>query len=229
MLTLLILGALPCSGQPWSGSAFVGRTYFTGYGGPGLAFGVAGRYSVSPAVTLSVEAARVRSVEDDEVFLIRGESDWHRRRHVGGAVDASVYPLRVRVLGATHRLGVGAGADVRHRDDQLHQGTFFPQYFQTTPFSPDEVASEWEAIGEGYEAFMFDVEAPSPSGQVGPHVAIVVPSRGLDVGGHAGIRYGLSVGRMGAALHVDYRRFLDQKVNTGTHALDMRLGVEVLF
>lgn len=229
ILSLLILGALPCSGQPWSGAAYVGRTYFTGYGGPGLAFGVAGRYRLSPAVTLSIDVARVRSVEEDEVFLIRGESDWHRRRHVRGAVDTAVYPLRVHVLGGTHRLGVGAGADLRYRADQLHQGTFFPQYFLDAPFSPEEVAGEWRGLGEGYEAFVFDVEAPSPSGQVGPHVALVFPIRGLEVGGHAGLRYGLSVGRVGAALHLDYRRFLDQKANTGTHTIDVRLGMEVLF
>ena len=224
-LAYLCVGGPPAEAQPWSGSVTAGRTYFTGLGGPATAVGATVSYDLSPGLRLSATVEGLGSANTDDRLLLDANSAWHERRHVVGSVDASFFPVRFPWLGAQHRLGLGAGLDARYRDDRLFRGTFYPSYFAATPFTPDEVAIEWRAIGDEYEAYFFDIQDPSITGQVGPHVSLVYPSGGLEAGAHVGVRYALTVGPAEIGVSGVYRRFLDQRVSEGTHAADVRVAL----
>ncbi len=235
VLTALLLAALTVpSGASAQATVSVlgGRAVLTGVGGPALVGGVAVSYTRSPALDLDLVVEVAESSErSDAALTYRAERYWHIRRHTVVALGATVFPIRRPLLGADHRLGVALALDGRRRADRLHQGTFTPLYYAGTPEGfIDVMAAEWEALGEGYEArILYEAEA-GPGGTVaGEHLALIYPSEAWEVGASAGVAYELAVGRAALGVRADYRRFLDQRVSEGAHALDVtvRLGVRL--
>ena len=212
-------------------SAVGGRTYYTSHGGPAAGGGLAVTRALTPAVDLDLAVAYARSANDSpDALLGRGPDRWNARRHAVAAAGATVYPARFRALGARHRAGLSAAAVGRRHDDRIWQGVFYPQYFVDRPDLPiGELAAEWRALGPGYEATIVAADEAGPFTQAGDHLALTYPHAGFDVGGSLGLAYEVQAGRAAVGVRAEYRRYLDQRVGTGTHALDasVRVGVRL--
>lgn len=171
----------------------------------------------------------------EEHNLLNLRRNWYRMTHVTGGVNIIVMPLRFRALGVEHRGGVVSGLSFRYKTEDLQKSMFSAGFLDLLAEGEGErIASEWEAVAEGFRAWWVYYEGNPNAPEAwlrepGTHLALTFPNTGYDIGLTGGLSYELSLDRTEIGARAMYRRYRDQKILTGSHALDVSLRVGYRF
>ncbi len=243
-LTLVALTTAPAgSAQPNTVSAYVVQSRLTAFGHVAEGGGLAYDRDLAPWLALSADVQLVRTAETDPItLLVLSSADWHERTQAAAGVNALAFPIRFGALGAAHRFGLSVGAAARWKDERFHVAGFNGTFPADTPQPRldmlTQMITEWEARGPDYEAVVFDHPGggaeryPGVSPTVfapGLAVAFTQRHRATDYGLSAGLAYELRHGRTVVGARAAYRRYRDQRLIIGSHALDLSLRVGYRF
>lgn len=214
-------------------SAFGGGSILTGGPDGGYLLGTAYERSFNSWLGLEVEAQLTRGRNTNELALLN--LDYYELTHATAAINVLAMPVRFRAFGAEHRLGLAGGPALRYKDEQLDNAMISDGVFDLLEEGERErIPTEWEELGERWRAVWVEWEGDPRSPEAwlresGTHLVLTFPNTGFDIGLAAGLAYELRIERTVIGARALYRRYRDQKMLTGSHALDVSLRVGYRF
>ena len=210
-----------------------------------VAHGLRAAYDRDVTAWLSFGASAhvVRTEGRDPLDLILVDTHrWRDRTQAVLDLHATGVPVALVGAGLRHRLGVVAGVALRWKDEtHLHGGLVGTLPDGASPGQQRALADlieGWASRGPDYEVITFHYGGGGADRRPGTDPALLSPGTaaayvlhagGVDAGLSLGLDYSVGVGQTVLRAQAVYRRYRDQRLIVGSHALDLSVGAGVRF